>query len=151
MTEARALEILDRLIAFPTVSSRSNLDLIDYVRALLAPLGARILVVPNSEGTKANLYAVLGPAVHGGLMLSGHTDVVPVQGQAWSTDPFRMVRRGDALFGRGACDMKGFLACVLAAAEGASGRLLSRPLHMAFAYDEEVGCVGVRGLLDQLA
>jgi acetylornithine deacetylase len=75
MTEARALEILDRLIAFPTVSSRSNLDLIEYIRALLAPLGARILLAPNSEGTKANLYAVLGPAVPGGVMLSGHTDV----------------------------------------------------------------------------
>jgi acetylornithine deacetylase len=151
MTEARALEILDRLIAFPTVSSRSNLDLIEYIRALLAPLGARILLAPNSEGTKANLYAVLGPAVRGGVMLSGHTDVVPVEGQAWSTDPFRVTRRGDAFFGRGACDMKGFLACVLAAAETASARLLSRPLHMAFSYDEEVGCVGVRGLLDQLA
>jgi acetylornithine deacetylase len=151
MTEARALEILDRLIAFPTVSSRSNLDLIDYVRDLLEPLGARILLAPNRESAKANLYAVLGPAIPGGVMLSGHTDVVPVDGQAWSTDPFRLTRRGDALFGRGACDMKGFLACVLAAVETTSQRRLSRPLHLAFSYDEEIGCVGVRDLLHQLA
>lgn len=150
MTSSRSIDILDRLIAFPTVSRESNLALIDYVRSLLAPLGARLTLVHNEAGTKANLHAVLGPQGDGGVLLSGHTDVVPVEGQAWSTDPFRLTAREDRLLGRGTCDMKGFIACVLAAAEQAAARPLARPLHMAFSYDEEIGCVGVRGLIERL-
>ena len=149
--QARVLEILDRLIAFPTVSRDFNLQLVAYVRELLAPLGARISLVHNSEGTKANLHAVLGPSTPGGILLSGHTDVVPADGQAWTSDPFRLAVRDGRVIGRGACDMKGFVACVLAAAERAASRTLARPLHMAFSYDEEIGCVGVRGLIDTLA
>ncbi|WP_371349092.1 acetylornithine deacetylase [Ancylobacter sp. IITR112] len=150
MPLSRPLALLDRLIAFPTVSRESNLALIDYVRDLLAPLGARLTLVPNAEGSKANLHAVLGPAGGGGVLLSGHTDVVPVEGQAWTSDPFRLTARGDRLLGRGTCDMKGFLACALAAAEQAAARRLTRPLHLAFSYDEEIGCVGVRGLIERL-
>lgn len=151
MTSSRSIELLERLIGFPTVSRDSNLDLIAFVRGVLEPLGARLTLVHNEAGTKANLYAALGPAGPGGVLLSGHTDVVPVEGQAWSTDPFRLTAREDRLLGRGTCDMKGFLACVLAAAEQAATRRLARPLHMAFSYDEEIGCVGVRGLIDRLA
>lgn len=150
MNASRPIEILERLVAFPTISRESNLSLIDYVRALLAPLGARLTLVHNAAGTKANLHAVLGPSGGGGILLSGHTDVVPVEGQAWSTDPFRLTARGDHLLGRGSCDMKGFLACALAAAEQAATRRLERPLHLAFSYDEEIGCVGVRGLIERL-
>lgn len=151
MTPSRSIELLDRLIAFPTVSRDSNLALIDFVRALLTPLGARLTLVHNAAGTKANLYAALGPEGPGGVLLSGHTDVVPVEGQAWTSDPFRLTARDARLLGRGTCDMKGFLACTLAAAEAAATRRLSRPLHLAFSYDEEIGCVGVRGLIDRLA
>ncbi|HSI41530.1 MAG TPA: acetylornithine deacetylase [Xanthobacteraceae bacterium] len=148
---SRTVEILERLIAFPTVSRDSNLDLIDYVRDLLAGLGARIELVPDEGGAKANLYAVLGPPGPGGVLLSGHTDVVPVEGQAWSGDPFRLTTRGGRLLGRGTCDMKGFIACALAVAEEAARRPLARPLHFAFSHDEEIGCVGVRRLIDRLA
>ncbi|HEX4766790.1 MAG TPA: acetylornithine deacetylase [Lichenihabitans sp.] len=147
----RSIDILDRLIAFPTVSRDSNLDLIEYIRALLASLGARVSLIHNVEGTKSNLHAVIGPSLPGGAMLSGHTDVVPVEGQAWSSDPFRLTAQEDRLIGRGACDMKGFVACALAAAERAATRRLARPLHLAFSYDEEIGCVGVRRMIDTLA
>ncbi|WP_428032103.1 acetylornithine deacetylase [Ancylobacter sp.] len=150
MTTSRTIDILERLIAFPTVSRDSNLALIDYVRSLLAPLGARLTLVHNEAGTKANLHAVLGPQGGGGVLLSGHTDVVPVEGQAWTSDPFTLTARQDRLLGRGTCDMKGFLASVLVAAEQAAGRRLARPLHLAFSYDEEIGCVGVRGLIERL-
>lgn len=148
--DTRSLDILDRLIGFPTVSRDSNLDLISYVSSLLAPLGARLSLVHNAERTKANLYAEIGPLGGGGVLLAGHTDVVPVEGQAWTSDPFRMTARDDRLVGRGTCDMKGFLACALAAAEQAAQRPIARPLHLAFSYDEEIGCVGVRGLIDAL-
>ncbi len=142
---------LDRLIAFPTVSRDSNRDLIVCVHAYLAELGARVRIVQDATGRKANLFASFGPWGDGGVLLSGHTDVVPVDGQAWSHDPFRMIERDGRLFGRGACDMKGFLACALHAAGLAARRSLAQPLHLSFSYDEEIGCVGVRGLLDVLA
>jgi acetylornithine deacetylase len=141
---------LDRLIGFPTVSRVSNLDLIDYVREYLTGLGARTRTVADASGQKANLFATVGPTGPSGILLSGHTDVVPVDGQAWTSDPFRMVERHGLLFGRGATDMKGFLACMLRLAGLAAARKLSEPLHLAFSYDEEIGCVGVRGLLDLL-
>lgn len=151
MSIRRATEILHRLVAFPTVSRDSNLDLIHYVRDFLAQLGIATGIVHNEEGTKANIYATLGPAEVPGVLLSGHTDVVPVEGQAWSSDPFRMIQRDGRLYGRGTADMKGFIACVLALFEECAQHGLSRPLHAAFSYDEEIGCVGVRRLIDILA
>ena len=110
---ARTREILGDLIAFPTVSSASNLDLIAYAADLLGDAGASVSVNRDGTGAKANLFATLGPAGDGGIVLSGHTDVVPVEGQDWTSDPFRMIERDGRLYGRGACDMKGFLACAL--------------------------------------
>jgi acetylornithine deacetylase len=145
-----SLEHLEKLIAFPTVSRDSNLDLIAYVRGFLAELGVASLLVHNEDGRKANLWATIGPVDRPGIVLSGHTDVVPVEGQAWSSDPFRLERRSGNLYGRGTADMKGFIACCLKAAEKAVARPLHTPLHLAFSYDEEIGCVGVRRLLDIL-
>jgi len=140
-------EILEHLVAFPTVSRDSNLALIEYVRGFLAQRGIPARLYPDATAPKANLYARIGPAERAGVLLSGHTDVVPVQGQAWSTDPFRLTERGGRLYARGAADMKGFIACALRAAERAAARPLREPLELAFSYDEEVGCVGVRSLI----
>lgn len=147
---ARALPILAALIGFDTTSRDSNLALIGYVEGLLAGLGVPSTRVSNAAGTKANLYATLGPAVAGGVVLSGHTDVVPVDGQAWSSDPFTLTRRGERLFGRGTCDMKGFLALALAAAPDIVNARLARPVHLAFSYDEEVGCLGAPDMIRAL-
>ncbi len=145
-----SLQHLERLIAFPTVSRDSNLDLIAYVQEYLARLGVHSTLVHNEDGRKANLWATIGPEDVPGIVLSGHTDVVPVEGQAWSSDPFTLVRRDGNFHGRGTADMKGFIACCLAAAEKAAARKLATPIHLAFSYDEEIGCVGVRRLLDLL-
>jgi acetylornithine deacetylase len=145
-----SLQHLERLIAFPSVSRDSNLDLIAYVRDVLAGLGIASALVHNEDGRKANLWATIGPGETPGIVLSGHTDVVPVDGQSWSSDPFRLERRDGNLYGRGTADMKGFIACCLRAAEIASARKLHTPIHLAFSYDEEIGCVGVRRLLDIL-
>lgn len=150
---SRTIEILDRLIAFPSVSRDSNLDLIRYVETMLAGLGIESRLVFDETGQKANLFATIGPAGVPGLMLAGHTDVVPVDGQAWTSDPFRLTRRDDRLLGRGTADMKGFIAACLALIERAAGqgRGLRTPIHLALSYDEEIGCVGVRRLIDLLA
>jgi acetylornithine deacetylase len=148
---ADARAILARLIAFDTVSHRPNLDLIAYARDLLAAAGAEVTLVPDAMGTKANLYATVGPADRGGVMLSGHTDVVPVEGQDWTRPPFRLTEGEGRLYGRGAADMKGFVACALAAALAAAGRRLAHPLHLALSHDEEVGCIGVRSLIGLLS
>jgi acetylornithine deacetylase len=145
-----SLQHLEKLIAFPSVSRDSNLDLIAYVRDVLAGLGIASTLVHNEDGRKANLWATIGPEGTPGIVLSGHTDVVPVDGQSWSSDPFRLERRDGNLYGRGTADMKGFIACSLAAAEKAAARKLHTPIHLAFSYDEEIGCVGVRRLLDLL-
>jgi acetylornithine deacetylase len=147
----RAVEILAALVAFDTTSRGSNLALIEDVEARLARLGVAARRVPNAEGTKANLFATLGPAVPGGVVLSGHTDVVPVDGQPWTSDPFVLTRKGDRLYGRGTCDMKGFLACALAAAPLFADGRLKRPVHLAFSYDEEVGCLGAPDLIRAIA
>jgi acetylornithine deacetylase len=148
---AAAIAGLARLVAFDTTSRDSNLALIGHVEDLLAGLGVATRRVPNADGTKANLYATIGSAVAGGVVLSGHTDVVPVDGQPWSSDPFRLTERDGRLYGRGTCDMKGFLALALAAAPlFASGRL-KRPVHLAFSYDEEVGCLGAPAMIAELA
>lgn len=147
----RTIEILERLIAFPTVSRDPNAALIDYAREALAAVGAEITVIPDESGGKANLFATIGPTDRPGVMLSGHTDVVPVDGQNWTVDPFALSERDGRLYGRGAADMKGFCAAALAAAERAAARDLTTPLHVALSYDEEVGCLGVRSLIDMLA
>lgn len=145
------LEILEKLVAFPTVSSDSNLELVEFARSHLESCGFDCRLVPDRTGQKANLFASIGPQSDDGIVLSGHTDVVPAAGQAWTTDPFRLVRGKARVFGRGATDMKGFLASVLVAAKAVGQGRLSRPLHIAFSHDEEIGCVGVRSLLDDLA
>ncbi|AWJ94837.1 acetylornithine deacetylase (plasmid) [Azospirillum baldaniorum] len=145
------LDILERLVAFPTVSRDSNLDLILWAKERLEAAGATTRLVPSEDGRKANLFASVGPADRPGVLLSGHTDVVPVDGQAWTSDPFRLTRRAGNLYGRGTADMKGFVAAAMALAQRASGRTLSQPLHLALSYDEEVGCLGVRRLIDMMA
>jgi acetylornithine deacetylase len=143
-------DLLADLIAFDTTSRESNLALIDYVRAYLAGLGIDSELLFNAERSKANLYARLGPAGAGGVMLSGHSDVVPVDGQSWSVPPFQLSERDGRLYGRGTADMKGFIACVLAALPRFLDAPLRLPLHIAISYDEEVGCLGVRSLVERL-
>jgi len=143
-------DLLARLIAFPTVSRDSNLALIDFVRDYLEGLGLSCELDYNAERSKANLHARLGPAGAGGVMLSGHSDVVPVDGQAWSVPAFALTERDGLLYGRGAADMKGFIACVLAAVPRFLEQPLRLPLHIAISYDEEVGCLGVRSLVERL-
>lgn len=138
-----AAEYLARLVAFPTVSSASNLDLVSFVEEVTSPYGARLRRFPNAEGDKANLLVSIGPDVPGGIVLSGHTDVVPTENQPWTGDPWTLREKDGVLTGRGATDMKGFLACCLAALGPATRRSLQRPIHLAFSYDEEVGCTGV--------
>ena len=143
--------ILAKLISFDTVSRHSNLALIDYVQSYLADLGIESRLVPNQEQTKTNLYATIGPNVAGGIILSGHTDVVPVDGQDWHTDPFTLVEKDQKYFGRGSCDMKGFLAICLAAVPAMLEANLKRPIHLCFSYDEEIGCVGAVDLVAEIA
>lgn len=145
-----AVEILAKLIAFDTTSFGSNLALIGYVETYLASYGIQSRRIVNADGSKANLIATIGPAVDGGVILSGHTDVVPVAGQAWSSDPFELVRRDGKLFGRGTSDMKSFLALALAAVPHLVSTTLARPVHLAFSYDEEVGCLGAPDLIREL-
>ena len=146
----RSIDILERLIAFPTVSADSNLALIDYATGLLGEAGFAVHRLPDETGEKAGLFAALGPDGPGGVMLSGHTDVVPVTGQAWTREPFTLTDGGDRLYGRGTTDMKGFVACALAAAERAASAPLARPLKLALSYDEEVGCIGIPKMLERL-
>jgi acetylornithine deacetylase len=147
---SKSIAHLEKLIAFPTVSRDSNLDLIAYVQGVLKNLGVNSNLVHNEDGTKANLWATIGPADVSGVALSAHTDVVPVVGQNWSSDPFVLNKRDGKLYGRGSADMKGFIACCLAMAELAMTRDLKTPIHFAFSYDEEIGCIGVRRLLEML-
>lgn len=146
-----SLELIRRLIAFPTVSRESNLALIEFARAHLAAAGAVTRLTYDDGRRKANLFATLGPAGDGGIVLSGHTDVVPVKAQAWSSDPFALVERDGRYYGRGSADMKSFVAVALAFAPEFARRGLRRPLHIALSYDEEVGCLGVGRLLEDLA
>jgi acetylornithine deacetylase len=143
-------EILARLIAFDTVSANPNMDLMTYVQGLLTGAGIDALLIPDAGGSKANLYATVGPD-RPGVMLSGHTDVVPVTGQDWTKPPFALTEEHGRYYGRGAADMKGFVACAIAAMLDAAGRDLRTPLHLALSYDEEIGCMGVRSLIDMLA
>ncbi|MBL4916074.1 acetylornithine deacetylase [Szabonella alba] len=146
--DSRAL--LDRLIAFDTVSHRSNLDLIGFVRDHLAQHGIDSHLIPDPTGEKANLWAVIGPADRPGVILSGHVDVVPVEGQDWTRPPFRLTREGSRLYGRGTTDMKAFVACAIRAVIDAKGRDLQVPLILALSHDEEVGCRGVGSMIDAM-
>ncbi|WP_282339470.1 acetylornithine deacetylase [Pseudomonas sp. PS02288] len=148
MPDSRAL--LEKLIAFDTTSRESNLALIAFVGDYLSGLGIASDLIFNAERTKANLHARLGPPGPGGVMLSGHSDVVPVDGQAWTLQPFQLSERDGRLYGRGTADMKGFLACVLASLPRFLEQPLRLPLHIAISYDEEIGCLGVRSLVEQL-
>ena len=138
--------LLGELIGFPTVSSGSNLDMIKHLADRLAECGAEVEIWHDATGTKANLFATLGPKRDGGIVLSGHTDVVPVADQDWTSDPFRMEERDGKWYGRGACDMKGFIAAAVAMAPRYAALNLQRPVHFAFTYDEEIGCFGARAL-----
>ena len=146
----QTIETLRDLIAFPTISTDSNLAMIDYLAERLTAAGARVEVMRDDSGGKANLWATLGPDVDGGIVLSGHTDVVPVADQDWSSDPFELVERDGRLFGRGACDMKGFIAACVAMAPRLAARVGERPVHFAFTHDEEVGCIGAKHLVAAL-
>jgi acetylornithine deacetylase len=147
-------DLLERLIGFDTVSRNPNRDLMDFVAGWLEGQGIQSRLIPGDTGSKANLYATV-PArdagTEGGVMLSGHTDVVPVDGQAWNVPPFRLTERDGRYYGRGTADMKGFVACALSAMASASQRSLATPLHLALSYDEEIGCVGVRSLVEHLS
>jgi acetylornithine deacetylase len=143
--------MIERLVGFDTTSAKSNLALIDFAQDYLEGQGARCRRSANAEGTKANLLASFGPEVAGGVVLSGHSDVVPVDGQVWDSDPFTVVERNGRLYGRGTADMKSFLAVAMALAPAFQAQPLTKPLHIAFSYDEEVGCTGVQGLLHDLA
>ena len=145
-----SIQILEKLISFNTVSSNSNLEIISYCEKILKDAGAKITLIKNKEETKANLFATIGPVDQAGIILSGHTDVVPVTNQKWNTNPFELTEIDNKLYGRGTADMKSFVACALHAASKASSMNLRTPLHFSFSYDEEIGCVGVRSLIEML-
>jgi acetylornithine deacetylase len=144
-------EMARRLVGFDTTSRNSNLALIDFVRDYLDGYKVKSELVFDEAGGKANLYATIGPPDQGGIMLSGHTDVVPVDDQDWHSDPFKLVEKDDQLFGRGSCDMKGFIAVVLSLIPELVGRRLHTPIHLSFSHDEEIGCIGVRRLIGIIA
>ena len=146
----KTLDILDRLIAFPTVSADSNLAIIDYIQDYLKTRGFEVHLIPDETGLKAGLFARIGPTEGSGVMLSGHTDVVPALGQNWTTDPFKMTVANGQAYGRGTTDMKGYLACVLALADRAAKVDLKEPLKIAFSYDEEIGCIGINSMINRV-
>ncbi|MGE0830067.1 MAG: acetylornithine deacetylase [Hyphomonadaceae bacterium] len=150
----KTLEVLKALIAFDTTSRNSNLALIEWIEAYLSARGVASQRVANADGAKANLFALIGPQAEGGIVLSGHTDVVPVDGQAWASDPWTLTEREDKFFGRGTADMKSFIALALAHLDDMLAAPLKRPIIFAFSYDEEVGCLGapdlIRGLTKNL-
>lgn len=146
----RTLELLDQLIAFPTVSKDSNLTLIAWAEDLLRGADFEVTRIPSPCGQKAGVFARIGPDLPGGICLSGHTDVVPVEGQDWHRPSFRMTQDEGRVFGRGTTDMKGFVASALALAERAQGKTLKQPLSLVLSYDEEIGCIGIREMLPAL-
>jgi len=150
-TTISSTDMITRLVGFDTTSRGSNLALIDFVRDYLDGWGIASELVHDAERRKANLYATIGPDDRGGIMLSGHTDVVPVDDQPWDSDPFAVIEKDGRLYGRGTCDMKSFLAVALALVPEFKSRALRTPVHLALSYDEEVGCIGVRGLIAELA
>ena len=146
----KAIELLKTLVGFDTTSYNSNLELIEFIQSYLSSYGIDSTLIHDESGKKANLYATIGRTDIGGVMLSGHTDVVPVAGQDWDTDPFSLTESSDKLYGRGSADMKGFIALVLSRVPEMVSKELTKPIHLAFSYDEEIGCVGVKRMLDLL-
>ena len=146
----KAIELLNTLIGFDTTSYNSNLELIEFIQSYLSSYDIDSTLIHDESGKKANLYATIGRTDIGGVMLSGHTDVVPVAGQDWDTDPFSLTESSDKLYGRGSADMKGFIALVLSRVPEMVSKELTKPIHLAFSYDEEIGCVGVQRMLDLL-
>lgn len=151
MSNFSSIQLLKKLVEFDTTSHKSNLALITFVKNLLESVGISIILNSNTEQTKANLFATIGPKDRAGILLSGHTDVVPVEGQAWSSDPFQALIKDHKIYGRGTADMKGFIACAIhTMMKAADLPQLSKPLHLCLSYDEEIGCIGVRGILGLL-
>ncbi len=148
MIEKQSLNLLQTLIGFDTTSFKSNLNLIKFIENYLNQYEIKSELVYDDTKNKANLFATIGPNSTGGIVLSGHTDVVPVSNQKWDTDPFQLIEKDQKLYGRGASDMKSFIALVLSRVPKIIEKKLSKPIHLAFSYDEEIGCVGVHGLLD---
>lgn len=147
---AETTSLLRDIVTFDTTSRNSNLPLIAYLADYLSDRGASTRLIPSADGAKANLFATIGPDIAGGVVLSGHSDVVPVDGQDWSTDPFTLTESNGKFYGRGSADMKGFIACSLAMAPRFADMDLERPIHFAFSYDEEVGCLGVGRLIETI-
>ncbi len=145
-----ASALLARLVSFDTTSHKSNMAIVQFVESCLAGHGITSQLVPTEDGEKAGLFATIGPEGVPGVGLSGHTDVVPIEGQTWKSDPFTVTERNGRLYGRGTADMKGFLACVLAAVPDIKRRKLKVPIHIVFSYDEETGCLGVRPMIDEM-
>ncbi|MCH9675860.1 MAG: acetylornithine deacetylase [Gammaproteobacteria bacterium] len=151
MTTATPFDLIEKLVGFPTVSRDSNLELIHFVQQYLDDYGVESRLVHNADKTKANLYATVGPQEAGGVVLSGHTDVVPVDGQPWDTDPFTVVERDGRLYGRGTSDMKSFSAVGLALVPEMLKAKIKRPIHFALSYDEEIGCVGAPDMIEKMS
>ena len=149
-TLTQTQDMLGDLIAYPTISSDSNLDIIAYLAQRLEDAGASVKIFHDETGKKANLFCTLGPEVDGGIVLSGHTDVVPVQDQVWASDPFSMTQKDTRLYGRGSCDMKGFVAAATVMAQHYAAKVKDRPIHFAYTYDEETGCFGAQKLVKSL-
>lgn len=150
MSNLSSIDILSKLIAFDTTSYKSNLECIFYIKSLLEQHDVQVILNFNTEQNKANLLASIGPMDQPGILLSGHSDVVPVEGQVWDSPAFVATHKDEKIYGRGSADMKGFLACAIKAMITAKHHHLTRPLRLCISYDEEVGCIGVRGILDQL-
>ena len=145
-----SIEILEKLISFPTISKTPNIELINWVSELLGSFGITSTILRNEDGSRANLFATSSDTLEPGIMLSGHTDVVPTDGQNWHTNPFELKQSGGKLFGRGTADMKGFCASAIRIMCEASKKKLNTPLHLALSFDEEIGCIGVRSLIEML-
>jgi acetylornithine deacetylase len=150
MVKQSSIDLISKLISFDTTSRESNLDLISFIQKYLSDNGVDSTLVHNEDGNKANLYATIGDPGKSGVMLSGHTDVVPVDGQNWDTDPFEMTNNGSRLYGRGTSDMKGFIGVALGMVPAFQAQKLNTPIHLAFSYDEEIGCIGVRRMIDMI-
>jgi len=142
--------ILAKLVSFPVLGGESNLEIIHWIQNYIEELGVKTTLVPNEEGTKASLHCRIGPAVKDGVILSGHTDVVPVKGQDWDTDPFTLIEKGDKLYARGSTDMKGFVSCCLAVLPTILKADLKKPIYFAFSYDEEIGCLAAPALIEHI-
>ena len=143
-------DILAKLVSFPVLGGDHNLEIIHWIQNYIEPFGIATTLVPNEEKTKASLHCRIGPSVDGGVILSGHTDVVPVKGQAWDSDPFTLTKKDGKLFGRGSADMKGFIACCLASLPTLVKADLKKPIYFAFSYDEEIGCLAAPELIEHI-